>query len=63
MILILNSTLFSFLTAMFISFIGEGLIQGGWIIFDANGEPKAAFKEDANERIPINDILACVMEM
>ncbi|KAL7488928.1 hypothetical protein ACHAW6_014512 [Cyclotella cf. meneghiniana] len=37
---------------------GEGLIQGGWIIFDKNGVPQAAFQENAKERIPVDDILA-----
>ncbi|KAL3791915.1 hypothetical protein HJC23_010775 [Cyclotella cryptica] len=37
---------------------GEGLIQGGWIIFDKSGVPQAAFQENAKERIPIDDILA-----
>lgn len=36
---------------------GEGLIQGGWIIFDKSGVPQAAFQENAKERIPIDDIL------
>ncbi len=40
------------------TFLGEGLIQGGWIIFDKNGVPQAAFQENAKERIPIDDILA-----
>jgi hypothetical protein len=38
--------------------IGEGLLQGGWIIFDTNGMPCAAFQENAKERIPIESILA-----
>ncbi|KAL3795509.1 hypothetical protein ACHAWO_007303 [Cyclotella atomus] len=37
---------------------GEGLLQGGWIIFDTNGMPCAAFQENAKERIPIESILA-----
>lgn len=40
------------------TFLGEGLIQGGWIIFDKNGVPQAAFQENAKERIPVDDILA-----
>eukprot|EP01082_Thalassiosira_pseudonana_P009386 g8220.t1 g8220 contig29:30129-30882(+) len=42
---------------------GEGLIQGGWILFDANGIPKAAFQENAKERIPIDDILLEMQRM
>lgn len=38
--------------------IGEGTIQGGWILFDKNGVPQSAFQEDAKQRIPIDDILS-----
>lgn len=36
---------------------GEGLLQGGWIIFDKEGIPKAAFQENIKMRVPIDDIL------
>lgn len=36
---------------------GEGLLQGGWILFDKEGIPKAAFQENIKMRVPIDDIL------
>jgi len=36
---------------------GEGLLQGGWILFDTDGIPRAAFQEDAKKRIPIDKII------
>lgn len=42
---------------------GEGFLQGGWIIFDANGIPKAAFQENAKQRVQIDDILKQVKSM
>ena len=36
---------------------GEGLLQGGWILFDKEGIPKAAFQENVKMRVPIDDIL------
>mmetsp|Transcript_42349 Transcript_42349/g.72326 ORF Transcript_42349/g.72326 Transcript_42349/m.72326 type:complete len:81 (-) Transcript_42349:479-721(-) len=36
---------------------GEGWLQGGWILFDPSGTPKAAFQENAKQRVPIDDIL------
>mmetsp|Transcript_24134 Transcript_24134/g.34516 ORF Transcript_24134/g.34516 Transcript_24134/m.34516 type:complete len:80 (+) Transcript_24134:222-461(+) len=36
---------------------GEGLLQGGWILFDTDGTPVAAFQEDAKKRIPIDKII------
>jgi len=36
---------------------GEGLLQGGWILFDTDGIPVAAFQEDAKKRIPIDVII------
>eukprot|EP00985_Skeletonema_marinoi_P024096 scaffold16518_cov139-Skeletonema_marinoi.AAC.12 len=35
----------------------EGLLQGGWILFDTDGIPLAAFQEDAKKRIPIDKII------
>lgn len=35
---------------------GEGFLQGGWIIFDADGQPKHAYQEDAKQRIPGDQI-------
>jgi len=36
---------------------GEGFLQGGWILFDKEGIPRAAFRENAKLRVPIDDIL------
>ena len=43
--------------------IGEGFLQGGWILFDNEGIPKAAFQENAKKRVPIDDILKEVQSM
>ena len=37
--------------------LGEGLLQGGWIVFDTDGVPRAAFQEDAKQRVPIDEIV------
>lgn len=42
---------------------GEGFLQGGWILFDTEGNPKAAFQENAKQRVPIDDILKEVKAM
>lgn len=42
---------------------GEGFLQGGWILFDTNGVPKAAFQENAKQRVPIDSILKEVQSM
>jgi len=42
---------------------GEGFLQGGWILFDPSGTPRAAFQENAKKRVPINDILEEVQFM
>jgi len=42
---------------------GEGFLQGGWILFDPNGIPQAAFQENAKQRVPIDDILKEVKSM
>lgn len=42
---------------------GEGFIQGGWILFDKDGLPKAAFQENAKVRVPIDDILKEMQNM
>lgn len=39
---------------------GEGLIQGGIIIFDRNGRPRYAYREETGFEVPINDIIAAV---
>ena len=40
--------------------IGEGIIQGGIIIFDKNGEPYAVYQERTGAAIPEEDILAAL---
>jgi len=42
---------------------GEGLLQGGWILFDPKGEPITAFQENAKTRVPIDDIVEAVRGM
>ena len=42
---------------------GEGFLQGGWILFDREGIPQAAFQENAKKRVPIEDILKEVQLM
>lgn len=51
----------SFVTKLVV--LGEGLLQGGWIIFDKEGVPKAAFQENAKERIPIDKIVEEVKKL
>ena len=43
--------------------LGEGFLQGGWILFDREGIPKAAFQENAKQRVQIDDILKEVLSM
>jgi len=40
--------------------VGEGLIQGGIIIFDRNGKARYAYREETGFEVPINDIIAAV---
>lgn len=42
---------------------GEGMLQGGWILFDREGVPQAAFQENVKVRVPIDDILIKVKSM
>lgn len=42
---------------------GEGFLQGGWILFDKEGIPQAAFQENAKQRVPLVDILKEVKSM
>jgi len=37
---------------------GEGLVQGGIIIFDQNGKARYAYREETGSEVPINDIIA-----
>ena len=42
---------------------GEGLVQGGVIIFDASGTARFAYREEIGSEIPVEDIIAVVMEL
>ena len=37
---------------------GEGLVQGGIIIFDKNGKARYAYREETGVEVPINDIIS-----
>ena len=39
---------------------GEGLVQGGIIIFDKKGKPRFAYEEDTGHDLPVKDILAAI---
>lgn len=40
--------------------VGEGLIQGGIIVFDRSGKARYAYREETGFEIPIFDIIAAV---
>lgn len=42
---------------------GEGLVQGGIIIFDKNGKARYAYREETGFEVPINDIIAAVRDV
>lgn len=39
------------------NYIGEGIIQGGIIVFDSQGDPRAVYQESTGSEIPSKDIL------
>jgi hypothetical protein len=39
---------------------GEGLVQGGIIIFGRDGKPKYAYEEETGKEVPVDDIIAAV---
>jgi len=39
---------------------GEGLVQGGIIIFDKSGTARYAYREETGFEVPINDIISAV---
>lgn len=40
--------------------VGEGMVQGGIIVFDKNGQPKFAYEEDTGKEVPVEDLLLAV---
>ena len=42
---------------------GEGLVQGGIIIFDKTGTARFAYREEIGIEVPIDDIIAVVRHL
>jgi len=42
------------------NFKGEGLVQGGVIVFGRDGTAKYAYKEETGTELPVSDILSAV---
>lgn len=42
---------------------GEGLKQGGVIVFDAKGKPKYSYLEKTGEEMPTDDLMAALKEL
>ena len=43
--------------------IGEGLVQGGVIVFDADARPRYVYQEKTGDELPYQDILAALKEV
>lgn len=39
---------------------GEGLVQGGIIVFGSDGKAKFAYREETGKEVPIHDIISAV---
>ena len=39
---------------------GEGLVQGGIVLFDKNGKARYAYREETGSEVPIQDVIAAV---
>ena len=42
---------------------GEGIVQGGVIIFDATGKARFAYREETGSEVPVEDIIAVLKEL
>jgi len=42
---------------------GEGLVQGGVIIFGKDGKPKYCYEEKTGEELPVSDILTAALDV
>lgn len=42
------------------NYIGEGLVQGGILIFDKNGDTRAVYLEETGNEPPLDDILTAL---
>jgi len=40
--------------------VGEGLVQGGIVVFGKDGQAKYAYREDTGKEVPVDELLAAV---